>query len=233
MDGLYNIPLKFKGGVYGLSECEGSQEQCLILKYREGGEILAYEIPDYGYGKYITLYGIPRDALENTLQAFYSEEGNLKKITADINGKEMLLYIHYESAEDAKNEIEKFAAENADAMVEGICQCKETISRLFIEYFDDGEYIDIHVKLGTKDMRAELEKKYPDYEDIADSCGDYGSDIITGDNDKLKVYLLCADEDEMDYLHLAVNTTLTKIKQEAVEKLNRADDFKVICVEYD
>ena len=51
MDGLYNIPLKFKGGVYGLSECEGSQEQCLILKYREGGEILAYEIPDYEIGR--------------------------------------------------------------------------------------------------------------------------------------------------------------------------------------
>ena len=218
MSDLCSIPLKYKSGVYGLSECEGNQEESLIFQYREGGQILTYEIPDYGYGKCITLYGIPEDELKNTLQIFYSEEGNLKRITANIKNREMLLYIHYE---------------NADIMIEKICQCRETISRLFIEYFDDGEYIDIHAKLGTEDKKAELEKKYPDYEDIADSCGDYGSDIIVGDNDKLKVYLLCADEDEMDYLHLAVDATVTRIGQEALEKLNRTDDFRMICVEYD
>lgn len=230
---LCDIPIIHPYGIYKLSDFEQNTQKGLTLEYQEAGEILTYEVPDFEYGKQITLYGIPRDDLENTLQASYNEEGHLKKITATVQGREMLLYIYYENAEDAKKQIEQFATENADVMLKTICQCHETVSRLFIEYFDDGEYIDIHAKIGTENEKIELEQKYPDYGDIADSCGDYQSELIMGDNTTLKVLVLCADDEEMDFLHLAVDTTAARLRQEAEKTLKMSDDFKVLCIEYD
>lgn len=44
----------------------------------------------------------------------------------------------------------QFAIENTKDITSKIIKCKDIISRLFIEYFSDGGYIDFHVKIATK-----------------------------------------------------------------------------------
>lgn len=230
----YRIPMKYKEGIYGIKDFEKSNEDAIELEYEEIGEIVTYQIPDYEYDTEIVLYSIPKDKLEKTLRAFYSENGHLRKITICVEDKEILVYIHYENIEDAKEKIQSFAIKNADSIIEKICMCNEVVSRLFVEYFNDGQYLDFHAKIGTEAQKKILEKKYPDYEDIGDSCGDYPVEYIKeGNNDELKVMVLCADNDKMDFFQFAVDIMVGQIAEKAVKKLNKADDFMFICDEYD
>ena len=154
-------------------------------------------------------------------------------LTINRNSIEELLYIYYENEGEAQKEIEKFAHKNADIILDKIGMCKDAVSRLFVEYFNDGEYMDFHVKIGTEADKSALEKKYPKYKDIGDSCGDYPSKILGGDNDRLKVMISCADNDEFDYFRYAVDIMIQVIKEKASHILKKADDFKFVCVEYD
>lgn len=234
MSQIYNIPIKYKEGIYGIKDFEKNIENVIELNYEEFGEIVTYEVPDYEEHRQVTLYAISQDKLEKTLRATYSDNGHLKKITANIKNKDILLYIHYENMEVARQEIQSFAIENADSIIEKICMCKEEVSRLFIEYFNDGEYMDFHAKIGTETQKKELEKKYPEYKDIADSCGDYPvENIIYGDNDVFKIMISCANNDKMNFFQFAVDTMTERIAEKALEKLNKADDFKFLCMEYD
>lgn len=234
MSEIYNIPIKYKKGIYGMKDFEKSIENVMQLNYEEFGEIVTYEVPDYEYRRQVTLYAIPKDKLEKTLRATYSDNGHLKKITANIENKDILLYIHYENMEAAKGEIQSFAIKNADSIIEKICMCKEVVSRLFIEYFNDGEYMDFHVKIGTEVQKNALEKKYPNSKDIADSCGDYPIEyIIDGDNDAFKIMISCADNDKMNFFQYAVDIMRERIAEKVLEKLNKADDFKFLSIEYD
>jgi len=188
-------------------------------------------VPDIEYGGEVRLYDIPKVVLDLTLKAAYDTNGHLKTLTISRNGKEELMYIYYENVEDAQKEIEKFAHENAKCILDKISMCKDEVSRLFIEFFNDGEYMDFHVKLGTETEKAALEKEYPEDEDICDSCSDYSSEILCGDNDRLKVMVSCADNDEFDYFQRAVDIMVQLIEEQAPHVLNKTDDFKLLCEE--
>lgn len=233
MTETYSIPMKFKEGVYGIKDFENVTENVLEFHYQEYGEIVTYELPGQGYNREINMYSIPRNVLEETLKATYGVDGQLKKITIAHKNKEMLLYIHYESEEEIRNKMQSFAIENANSMIEKICMCKDTVSRLFIEYFKDGDCVDFHAKIGTEAQKIALEKKYPDCDDIADYCGDYNSEMIYGDNDRLKIMVLCANNEETNYFPYVVDIMAKHIKENAVEKLNKATDFKFLCMDYD
>ena len=43
----------------------------------------------------------------------------------------------------------------------------------------------------------------------------------------------CADNDEFDYFQFAVDIMTELIKEKAVVKLDKADDFEFLCMEYD
>ncbi len=233
MDEIYSVPVKFKEGTYGINELNVDDENALELNYSDYGDIVTFEVPDMEYGGEVRLYGIPKEVLDLTLKAAYDTNGHLKTLTISRNGKEELLYIYYANEEDAQKKIEKFAHENANSILDKIGMCKDVVSRLFIEYFNDGEYMDFHVKLGTEAEKTALEKKYPEDKDIGDSCGDYPSEILCGDNDRLKVMVSCADNDEFDYFQYAVDIMVQFIEEKAPHILNRADDFKLLCAEYD
>lgn len=233
MSKLCNIPMKYKNGIYGFSDFKQNTEYGIEFNYEEYGEIVRYQVPDYEDSNEVVFYGIKRDELKKTMQVFYDETGHLNRITIQDKNKEKLLYIHYYNTEDAKEKIRNFALKNVEKIIETICQCKEVVSRLFLEYFNDGQYLDFHAKVGTEKQKIALEEKYPQYDDIADSCGDYPSDIIEGDNDELKVYILCADDNKMDFFQFAVDIMKEEIREKAVEQLNKSDDFKFMCDEYD
>lgn len=72
-------------------------------------------------------YGLLKDVLDLTLKATYDTDGHLKKLTISRNGKEEPLYIYYEDEEDAQKEIEKFAHENANNILDKIGMCKDHI----------------------------------------------------------------------------------------------------------
>ena len=125
---LCNIPIQYKEGVFGFYEFEDyandmEDSQIIALDYTDYGEIVEYTVPivseDDDASNDLTLYGIPEDELVQTLQAAYNKNGRLEKITAHIKDKEMLLYIYYENREAAKQEIQKFALETADAKFHG------------------------------------------------------------------------------------------------------------------
>lgn len=236
----YRIPIKYKEGIYGIKDFEKSNGETIELEYKEMGEIVTYQIPDFEYDNHfeydneIILYSIPKDKLENTLRAFYSENGHLRKITVHGKNGEILVYMHYENIEDAKEKIQNFAIKNADLIIEKICMCNEVVSRLFVEYYNNGQYLDFHAKIGTETQKKILEKKYPDDADIADSCGDYPLEYTKeGNNDEFKVMVLCADNGKMDFFQFAVDIMVKQIAEKAVNKLNKAEDFMFMCDEYD
>ena len=163
----------------------------------------------------------------------YDENGHLKTLNVKKNDKDMLLYIYYEDADEAKQVVEAFALENAKVILKKIVLCKEPVSRLFVEYFNDGECMDFHAKIGTETEKLLLEKKYPQYEDIGDSCGDYSAEILAGDNDRLAVLVSCADNEEEDYFQLAVDIMVQIVEEDGAALLNKAADYQFMCGEYD
>lgn len=233
MTQTYDIPIRFKEGAYGIGDFEKGTDGAIRLNYEKFGDIVSYNVSDSRYGGVITMYGITQKEIEETLKAVYSDNGDLEHITVNVRNKDLLLYIRFENAQDAKKKIESFAIENADNITEKLCMCKETISRLFIEYFNDGECIDFHAKIGTADQKAALEKKYPGVCSIIDSCGDYPGENIKGDNDRLKIMIRCADSEEMDFFQFAVALMTERIKEKALKSINISNDFKFICAEYD
>ena len=69
MQEIYNIPIMYKEGVYSINELNTEGEEVIELNYSDYGDIVTYELPDSEYGEEIRLYGIPKNVLEDTLQA--------------------------------------------------------------------------------------------------------------------------------------------------------------------
>lgn len=84
-------------------------------------------------------------------------------------------------------------------------------------------------------IKIKLLKKYPDDKyNVIDNSGNYPvSGIINGNNEKLMVMVLCANNYEMDFFQYAVNIMIERIGEKAPNRLNKTDDFKYICEEYD
>ena len=104
---------------------------------------------------------------------------------------------------------------------------------MFVEYFCDGDAMDYHALVGTVAEKIALEKKYPQWPDIADSCGDYTRDFVNGDNDGLAIRVKCAGNGEEDFFLFAVELMTERIKEKVAGKLKLAEDFKFSCEEYD
>ncbi len=235
MEDYWIIPMQYQKGIFGLSDfAQNENEEISIeIEYEEYGEIVTCNVPNWEGRRELILYGIPREEFEQTLQAHYSDDGRLKKITANIENKEKLLYIYYADAQDAKKEITSFAIQTADAMAAEIVECQEEVYRLFVEYFCDGDAMDYHALVGTVAEKIALEKKYPQWPDIADSCGDYTRDFVNGDNDGLAIRVKCAGNGEEDFFLFAVELMTERIKEKVAGKLKLAEDFKFSCEEYD
>lgn len=167
----------------------------------------------------MNLYHIPKDELLETMRASYNENHQLHKITATIKQKETLLYIHYTDDENARQEIKEFAIQNADYIVEKICTCTDKVARLFLEYFYDGQAVDFHAKIATKEQIEALNKAYD-----KDNPGDYPSDMIFGDTELLKVMILCTDNDKYLHFQYAVDIMAERIQEKP------SADFKKLMI---
>lgn len=112
---LYNIPLAYKEGVYGIVDFNGhiDSDNTISLDYDAQYQILDYEVPVGTEKRGMTLYSVPEEELVGTLRAVYNKDGTLQNISAALKGRELLLYIRYENEECAMREMGRFAIQNA------------------------------------------------------------------------------------------------------------------------
>ena len=231
---LRNIPLTYKKGVYSIADfgqdIEG--DNSVSFDYDAQYQILDYDIPVGKEQRKMTLYSVPEEELVRTLRAVYGKDGILQKITAVLKGRETLLYIRYESEEDAKEKIRRFAIRNADAIIEQIQQCIDVVARLFIDYYCDGDNMDYHAVIGTA-AQMETVKQNGHYKDSCDYSGNYSSENIEGDNRMLITIVRCAEGHPSENFQYAVEIMSKHIEKYALAALCKTEDFKFICAEYD
>ena len=231
---LRNIPLTYKKGVYSIADfgqdIEG--DNSVSFDYDAQYQMLDYDIPVGKEQRKMTLYSVPEEELVRTLRAVYGKDGILQKITAVLKGRETLLYIRYESEEDAKEKIRRFAIRNADAIIEQIQQCIDVVARLFIDYYCDGDNMDYHAVIGTA-AQMETVKQNGHYKDSCDYSGNYSSENIEGDNRMLITIVRCAEGHPSENFQYAVEIMSKHIEKYALAALCKTEDFKFICAEYD
>ena len=231
---LHNIPLTYKEGVYSVVDFDQDIEgdNSVSFDYDAQYQMLDYDIPVGKEQRKMTLYSVPEGELVRTLRAVYGKDGTLQKITAVLKGRETLLYIRYESEEDAKEKIRRFAIRNADAIIKQIQQCIDVVARLFIDYYCDGDNMDYHAVIGTAaEMEAVRQKGH--YEDSCDYSGNYSSENIEGDNRMLITIVRCAEGHPSENFQYAVEIMSKHIEKYALAALCKTEDFKFICAEYD
>lgn len=231
---LHNIPLTYKEGVYSVVDFDQDIEgdNSVSFDYDAQYQMLDYDIPVGKEQRKMTLYSVPEGELVRTLRAVYGKDGTLQKITAVLKGRETLLYIRYESEEDAKEKIRRFAIRNADAIIKQIQQCIDVVARLFIDYYCDGDNMDYHAVIGTAaEMEAVRQKGH--YEDSCDYSGNYSSENIEGDNRMLITMVRCAEGHPSENFQYAVEIMSKHIEKYALAALCKTEDFKFICAEYD
>ena len=231
---LRNIPLTYKKGVYSIADfgqdIEG--DNSVSFDYDAQYQMLDYDIPVGKEQRKMTLYSVPEEELVRTLRAVYGKDGILQKITAVLKGRETLLYIRYESEEDAKEKIRRFAIRNADTIIEQIQQCIDVVARLFIDYYCDGDNMDYHAVIGTASQMETVRQK-GHYEDSCDYSGNYSSENIEGDNRMLITMVRCAEGHPSENFRYAVEIMSKHIEKYALTVLCKTEDFKFICAEYD
>lgn len=231
---LYNIPLTYKEGVYGIVDFNGhiDSDNTISLDYDAQYQILDYEVPVGTEKRGMTLYSVPEEELVGTLRAVYNKDGTLQNISAALKGRELLLYIRYENEECAMREMGRFAIQNANAIMEQIQQCTDVVARLFIEYYVDGETIDYHAVIGTAAQMEAVRQKYG-CEDSCDNAGNYPSENIEGDNEMLITMVRCAEGYPTKNFRYVVDVMSQHIGEYALAALHKTGDFKYICAEYD
>lgn len=240
MEDSYYIPLLYQEGVYYIRDLNAGVdlEDTICFDNDTKYRILTYYVPTLNHEKEIRLFGeTGKDFIDmETLAAFYDTDGRLYKITAEINHQETLLYIRFADAQHAMQEIKSFAVKNADVIIEKITAFSDIAARLFIEYFNDSEAMDFHAKLVTPAQKAAVEKKYPQYDDSGDNPGNYPynpDDFLYGDNDAFRILVNCAYDGETDFFQYAVDTMIERIREQALGRLQKSEDFQFICLEYD
>lgn len=234
MPELRDIPLTHKEGVYSVVDFSQDTEgdNVVSFDYDAQYQMLDYDIPVGKERRKMTLYSVPEGELIRTLCAVYGKDGILQKITAVLEGREILLYIRYESEEDAKKKIRKFAIRNADAIIGQIQQCTDVVARLFIDYYCDSENMDYHAVIGTAAQMEAVRQKYH-CGDSCDHSGNYPSENIEGDNEMLIVMVRCAEGYPPENFQYAVEIMSEHIGKHALATLQKTENFKYICEEYD
>lgn len=229
---VYKIPLKFKTGEYKFGElsAEGGSPM-LELDYDTEYRLITYAVPIHG-GE-ARIYTVPREC--DALTAFYDKDGELDKVELDDNGRARLIYIRFKHIGKSESGVLKFVKAQADKIAEEIIGRKQTLARLFVEKFYDGEAVDIAAKTATaEEMRAVIDK-YDGNAQAADSSGNYPvKNRSELDREALGVMLMCTYGDFRSMLfNKAAKTFEERLESRVLKKINKTDDFKFICEDYD
>ena len=138
---IFKIPMKFKAGEYKFNEIDADTGDCLALDYNNEYQLITYNVPLYG--NEARLYTVPRELMPEELTAVYDHNGGIERV--ELAGTR-LIYIYYKDVTVPERVILKFIKAEADRISDVIIKRKQTLARIFIEKFYDGEAVDIAVK---------------------------------------------------------------------------------------
>lgn len=229
----YTVPLQFKAGTFKFNELDPSDEDTLTLCYDEKYQLLTYDAPLYG--NEVRIYTVPREQMPNGLTAVYDDTGTLDKIEFTGGERTRLFYIRFKNISKSERGVLKLVKEEADKISKEIIGRKQTLARLFIEKFYDGEAVDIAVKTATAEEMQAVIDEYDGELRTADNSGNYPvENRIELDREALGVMLMCTLCHFQNMLfNKAAEAFEERIKKRVLDKIDKTDDFKFICDEYD
>lgn len=229
----YIVPLKFKEGTFKFNELEPSDGDTLTLCYDEKYQLLTYDAPLYG--NEVRIYTVPRELMPNGLTAVYGKDGMLDKVEFTDGERTRLFYIWFKNINSSKSVVLKYVKEQADKMSKEIIGRKQKLARLFFGKFYDGEAVEIAVKTATAEEKLAVIDEYGGSIEAADNSGNYPVEkMIMLDYEPLAVLLMCTSCYFQSMLFgLAADAVEKRIKSRVLDKINKTDDFKFICEEYD
>lgn len=232
--GIYKIPLKFKAGEFKFNELNtDNTEDCLELDYDNEYQMIDYTVPMYGNEAHI--YTVPRELMPNALTAFYDKNGELDKVEFSDNGRVRLFYIRFKHIGKSESGVLKFVKEQADKIAKEIIGRRQTVARLFVGWFYDGEAVEIAVRTATTEEMREVIEYYNGDVTAADNSGDYSVEkMMTVDYEPLCVMLMCTNGDFRSMLfNKAEEAFEERLKSRVLDKIDKTEDFKFISEEYD
>lgn len=161
--------------------------------------------------------------------------GDIDKISYKSDDVTKLVYINLTDQSFANKCIEEFVIENAARISDELLKKEGKISRLFIEYFYDGEAVDYAAKIGYQSDMQEIIDSYDGDLDAINCSGDYPMENrVECDNATLAVMLMCSDCNiRGDIFRNICNLMTEKIRNTVLDKLDKTEDFKFIDAEYD
>ena len=229
----YNIPLNYREGTYKIEEMENFSGEVIDIEY-VGCDVFRYIVPKYN--EEVRIYGVPKNPV---FTATYDSNGVIKHIELQRENKIELVYINFKDNEHAKENIWQYSCFWSDRISEKILEHKEKVSRLFIDYFYDGESVNFLVNIYTpEDVQKVIERTSAKYGHPADDNSaeypDYPNNSIVPDIETLRIMLLCAEEFFSCELYgFAIYVMTERIKETVLDKIDKTDDFKFIAEEYD
>lgn len=235
---IYHIPQNFECGSYSLSELKTTGERYVDLTFQ------TYDDYTPGTGR-LTYSGsrtflLKREDIDKNMKAVYSEDGHIEKITVknEDNNAEMPVYIFFPNTEAVKEVIKEPALKISESFSKQILSVKEPISRIFLDYFYDGDCLDFISTAITDEQRRAKEAEYPQFPDIADNSGDfqeYAFEKMYDECDYISTILSCAgdDDEQSELFYFAAEFIENEIKENVLDEISKTDDFKFISGEYD
>lgn len=226
----YKIPLKYKPGELPFHEIDADADDCLTLDYDSEYQLLTYNVPLYG-GE-ARLYTVPRELMPEALTAVYDSNGTIEKVM--LSGSR-LLYIYYKNVMVPERVVLKYVKAEADRVSDAIVKRKQTLARIFVEKFYDGEAVDIAAKTATAGELQAVIDEYDGEIAAADNSGNFPlGNRLALESEPLGVMLICADGLLRNRLFdKAVETFAERIRSRVLKKIETTEDFQFIVEEYD
>ncbi|MBR1554299.1 MAG: hypothetical protein IJ644_02770 [Oscillospiraceae bacterium] len=235
---IYQIPLQYQKGKYPYCELPETDADCLVL-YPDGGQTFRYTDPVYQ--NEIRVYSIPEENPEQKLTAGYSDSGILEYVEVADGNSTRLVYIRFPDDESAKEIIYQFSKYEAQEIADKIMSLHQEFSRIFIEYFFDGQSADIAVRTGTPEEMQEIKEYYQKNHPriaqkvtVEDDAGAYPfENRIEFDSETFSMMLRCTRNEFKNELFGFSVWILEQKIQEILPWIQKTDDFKFLSEEYD
>lgn len=224
----YFVPFQLEEGRFVIDAEEGdtnaSGEGYLHIA-RTDYDFLEYRHPKYG--NEIRVYHAPENL---TMIAAYRADGTLSQVSFTVGDSALTTLVYTD-----RPNLMSFISVTDIKLPKRILQETGEVSRLFYEYFYDGDAVDFAVLLGTPADMADIRAHYGADTGAVNNSGDYPHEKrIECDNNTFRILLLCAPPEQREAIFRStVRQLIDGINKKVLPKLNKTADFRVIDSEYD